>query len=145
MLTHQLTSRELSMLIRDNMYQDLDIQEVDDYCAITSDDSTLYARVMVFNSDTVMLDKNTHDSIIRNSIPLDYTPLLFAGTTEGVYAFNLDLMRLDFEPYSDPEAGIDTMVVQLPLEAGTRVLEWYPDFASEDDYIDALMSAGDGF
>lgn len=131
------------MLIRDEMYNDLDIQEVDDYCVVYSDNATLYGQVITTRGDSVVLDKDKHDSIIRGAISFDYTPLLIAGTDEGIYVFNLDLMRLDFESYTDPEAGIDTSVAELPLSAGTRVLEWYPDFPSEDAYVDALMSNGD--
>jgi hypothetical protein len=60
-----------------------------------------------------------------------------------VFQFNLSLLRLEFENYTDHEAGIDIEVAELDESNGTQILEWYPEFASEDDYIDALMSNGD--
>jgi hypothetical protein len=55
----------------------------------------------------------------------------------------LSLLRLQFENYVDHSAGIDVDVAELDISNGTQILEWYPEFASEDDYVDALMSNGD--
>jgi hypothetical protein len=73
----------------------------------------------------------------------DYSSLFIAVTTEGVFQFNLSLLRLDFQAYTNQDKAESFNAADLDISNGVQILEWYPDFASEDDYIDALMSNGD--
>jgi hypothetical protein len=69
--------------------------------------------------------------------------LFIAVTPEGVFQFNLSNLRLEFENYSDADAATDIKVAELDTSNGTQILEWYPEFATEDEYIDALMGDTD--
>ena len=45
------------------------------------------------------------------------------------------------KPHQDKAESFNA--ADLDISNGVQILEWYPEFASEDDYIDALMSNGD--
>lgn len=141
MITHQLNSEEVSHLIKHHLCDDLDITNVEDYSAIRSDSDKFYGMVKAFPNTNVVMTKEEHDKIVMGASSSDYSALFIAVTPEGVFQFNLSLLRVEFETYTDD--GMDTLVADLDVSNGTQILEWYPEFASEDDYIDALMSNGD--
>ena len=143
MITHDLNTEEVSNLIKSHLCEDLDITNVEDYTVIRSDNDKFYGMVKVFPNDNIVITKNEHDKIMMGASSADYSALFIAVTPEGVFQFNLSLLRLEFEDYTDVDAGIDIKVADLDISNGVQILEWYPEFASEDDYIDALMSNGD--
>lgn len=138
--THQLNHEELSLLIRDNLWPDLTVEPIEDYSLVSSDDAKIFARVITQQGDVVFIGKSTYDSILSNADIFGYSPAYIVGSPEGIFVFNLDMMKLNFEEFSDPDAGVSVQVAELALDRGTRVIEWYPDFPSEDEYIDTLMS-----
>jgi hypothetical protein len=140
MITHDLNSEEVSNLIKAHLCEDLEVTEVGDYTLIRSDSDKFYGMVRTFGVGPVVLTGEDHQKITMGATSYDYTSLFVAVTPEGVYQFNLSLLRLEFENYTDHEAGIDIEVAELDESNGTQILEWYPEFASEDEYIDALMS-----
>jgi hypothetical protein len=75
---------------------------------------------------------------MREAAPSGSTALVVVGTPDGIFEFNLSVLRLEFEAYSDGDSP-DIMVAELPFAKGKRVLEFYPDFDSQEEYIDALM------
>lgn len=143
MITHELNTEEVSNLIKSHLCEDLDITNVEDYTAVRSDDDKFYGMVKLFPNSNIVITKDEHDKITMGASSADYSSLFIAVTPEGIFQFNLSLLRLEFEDYTDVEAGVDTKVAELDVSNGVQILEWYPDFASEDDYIDALMSNGD--
>lgn len=143
MITHDLNAEEVSNLIKSHLCEDLDITNVEDYTAIRSDKDKFYGMVKVFPNENIVITKDEHDKIIMGATSSDYSALFVAATPDGIFQFHLSLLRLEFEDYVDTDAGIDTKVSGLDQSNGVQVLEWYPEFASEDDYIDALMSNGD--
>ena len=111
--------------------------------AIRSDNDKFYGMVKVFPNDNIVITKDEHDKIAMGASSADYSSLFIAVTPDGVFQFNLSLLRLEFEDYTDVDAGTDIKVADLDVSNGVQILEWYPEFASEDEYIDALMSNGD--
>jgi hypothetical protein len=143
MITHDLNAEEVSNLIKSHLCSDLDITTVEDYALIRSDSDKFYGMVKTYDIGPIILTGEDHGKVTMGATSYDYTSLFIAVTPEGVFQFNLSLLRLEFENYTDHEAGIDIEVAELDESNGTQILEWYPEFASEDEYIDALMSNGD--
>ncbi len=141
MITHRLNHEELALLIRDNLYQDLSIEPITEQnlSIVSSHDASIFAYLKVYEDTLVMLPKETYKDIIQGSKSFDYSPMVIAGTPEGIFAFNLELLKIGFEPYTD-DNGNTYDVAELPLNIGTQIMEWYPEFASEEEYIDTLMS-----
>jgi hypothetical protein len=140
-ITHRLNHEELALLIRDNLYQDLSIEPITEQnlSIVSSHDASIFAYLKVYEDTLVMLPKETYKDIIQGSKSFDYSPMVIAGTPEGIFAFNLELLKIGFEPYTD-DNGNTYDVAELPLNIGTQIMEWYPEFASEEEYIDTLMS-----
>ena len=140
-ITHKLNHEELALLIRDNMYSDLSVEpiELKNLSIVSSHDASMFAYVITYVDTQVVLPKEDYLDIIHGSKSFDYSPMLIAGTPEGIFAFNLELLKVGFEPYTDDD-GKTYDVTELPLQIGTQIIEWYPEFASEEEYIDTLMS-----
>ncbi len=143
MITYDLNAEDVANLIKAHLCEDLEVTEVGDYTLIRSDSDKFYGMVKTYEVGPIILTGEDHGKITMGASAYDYTSLFIAATPEGVFQFNLSLLRLEFEDYTDPEAGTDIKVAELDESNGTQILEWYPEFASEDDYIDALMSNGD--
>lgn len=142
MITYNLNTEDVSNLIKAHLCDDLEITTAEDYTLVRSDSDKFYGMVKTYEAGNVILTKDDHQKIITGATD-DYNSLFIAVTPEGVFQFNLSLLRLQFENYVDHSAGIDVDVAELDISNGTQILEWYPEFASEDDYVDALMSNGD--
>jgi hypothetical protein len=99
--------------------------------------------VKTFQVGNIVLTEEEHDKIIMGASSSDYSSLFIAVTPEGVFQFNLSLLRLDFQAYTNQDKAESFNAADLDVSNGVQILEWYPEFASEDDYIDALMSNGD--
>jgi len=139
--THKLNHEELALLIRDNMYSDLSVEPIAEknLSIVSSHDASMFAYVTTHEDTLVVLSKDDYLDIIQGSKSFDYSPMVIAGTSEGIFAFNLELLKLGFEPYTD-DNGNTYAVAELPLNIGTQIVEWYPEFSSEEEYIDTLMS-----
>lgn len=141
MITHRLNHEELALLIRDNLYPDLSVEPIEEQnlSIVSSHEASIYAYLKVYDDTLVVLPRDTYNDIIRGSKSFDYSPIVIAGTPEGIFAYNLELLKVGFEPYTD-DNGNTYDVTELPLQIGTQIMEWYPEFASEEEYIDTLMS-----
>lgn len=143
MVIYELNAEDVAGLIRAHISDDLEYSPELDVIVITSDSDNYHGMIKVFDNGQVILTKEEHDAIVSVAAEKDYTAMFVAVTPEGVFQYNLSLLRLEFEAYTDPESGIDMDVAELDISNGIQILDWYPEFASEDDYIDALMSNGD--
>jgi hypothetical protein len=143
MITYELNAEEVANLIKQHICDDVNITVEQDYTLLRSDSDKFFGMVKTFPVGPIVLTGEDHKKITMGATAYDYTSLFIGVTPEGVFQFNLSLLRLEFENYTDPEAGTDIEVAELDVSNGTQILEWYPEFASEDDYIDALMSNGD--
>lgn len=143
MITYDLNTEDVANLIKAHLCEDLDITNEDGYTIIRSDKDEFFGMIRAFNAGDIVLEKSEHDKITMGASAFNYTSLFIGVTPEGVFQFNLSLLRLDFETYADHGAGIEVDVANLDVSNGVQILEWYPEFATEDEYIDALMSNGD--
>jgi len=143
MITYELNAEDVANLIKAHLCEDLSIAVEKDYTLIRSDSDKFFGMVRTIPIGPVVLSGEDHKKITMGATSYDYTSVFVAVTPEGVFQFNLSLLRLEFENYVDHSAGIDTDVAELDVSNGNQILEWYPEFASEDDYVDALMSNGD--
>lgn len=141
MTTHQLNHEELALLIRDNIYPDLSVEPIQEknLSIVSTHEDGIYAFVKTYSETLVVLSQEEYLDIIQGSKSFDYSPMVIAGTPEGIFAFNLELLKLNFEQYTDDNNNTYP-VAELPLNIGTHIIEWYPQFSSEEEYIDTLMS-----
>ena len=145
MVTQELTADELSNFLVDGIYYDGVVNSIDgDNClSLTSNSSMVRAYIWVEPGNIIAITQGRYDELISQASTDGYTPLAIVGTPEGVYEFNLDTMVLNFEPYSE-EPFPDVMVADLDISRGKRILDFWPDFSSEEEYLDALMSDAPG-
>jgi hypothetical protein len=148
-ITHELNAEEVSNLIKAHLCEDLDIINaniLEGYTFIRSHKEKFFGMVKVFPVGEIVITEMENDMVATaaSGVPGDdYSSLFIAVTTEGVFQFNLSLLRLDFQAYTNQDKAESFNAADLDISNGVQILEWYPDFASEDDYIDALMSNGD--
>lgn len=140
METELRNAESLSQLIKDELYEDLEITVLPDYCIVRSDMAKVYAMVKSYFFDDVTITKEDYIKVLQGAEALDYSPLFIGGTADGVFDFALDVISPKFESYTDPEAGIDIEVANLDVGSGVQILEWYPEFSSLDEYLDVLMN-----
>ena len=143
MITYDLNAEDVSNLIKAHLCADLDITVEKGYALLRSDSDKFFGMVKTYGVGPVVLTGEDHKKITMGATSYDYTSLFIAVTPEGVFQFNLSNLRLEFENYSDADAATDIKVAELDTSNGTQILEWYPEFATEDEYIDALMGDTD--
>lgn len=143
MITYDLNAEDVSNLIKAHLCADLEIATEKGYALVRSDSDKFFGMVKTFGVGPVVLTGEDHKLITMGATSYDYTSVFIAVTPDGVFNFNLSSLRLEFENYVDHGADIDVEVAELDVSNGAQILEWYPEFASEDEYIDALMSNGD--
>ena len=137
MITHELNTDELVNLLADTFYEDAYIRNDGEYQEIRSDSAMAHAFVWTTPHTVVGLTKDRYDNLIEKADT--FTPLVIVSTPEGIYEFNMDVLKVEWEPYSDGDKP-DIMVTDLALSTGKHILPFYPDFASEEEYLDTLMS-----
>jgi len=145
MVTQELTSDELCNFLIEGIYYDGMYNNLDDTNCLSfvSHNAMVHAYVWVEPGNIIAITKGRYDELVSQATPEGYTPLAIVGTPEGVYEFNLDTMVLNFEPYSE-EPLPDIMVADLDISKGKRILDFWPDFSNEEEYLDALMSDAPG-
>jgi len=143
MITYDLNTEDVSNLIKAHLCDDLDITNEKNYTIVRSDKDKFFGMIKVFPVGEVVITEEEHDKVTMGALSSDYSSLFIAVTQQGVFQFNLSLLRLEFEAYTNPDKAESFNVADLDISNGVQILEWYPEFASEDEYIDALMSGGD--
>jgi len=142
-ITHELNVDELSHLLMDTIYDDstsIDRADLDGrYITVISPALMCYAYVWTTQSQVVAITQDRHERLLREADKRGaYMPLIVVGTPEGVYEFNMDIQKVEFEPHSNGDEP-DVMVAELPISKGKHILPFYPEFSSEDEYFDSLM------
>lgn len=140
MITYDLTTVELCNMLEDNLYPNAKItySDNDSRATFVSKDTMTYAYVWAQHQNLIVITLPTYESLLDEATPNGYTALAIVSTPDGIFEFNLSMLKLEFEAYSD-EGTPDIMVAELPFAKGKRILEFYPDFDSQEEYIDALM------
>jgi hypothetical protein len=118
------------------LYEDAHTRNDGEYQEIRSDNAMAHAFVWTTPHTVVGLTQDRYDNLMYNA--QTYTPLIIVATPEGIYEFNMDVQKVEWEPYSDGESP-DILVTDLALSTGKHILPFYPEFSSEEDYLDSLM------
>jgi hypothetical protein len=140
MITYDLTAIDLCDMLYEYHYPDADIEHASDskFSTLTSKKAMTYAYVWTQENNTIVITKPVYQRILDAAEPNGATALAIVATPDGIFEFNLSVLKLDFEAYSDGDYP-DVMVAELPFAKGKRILEFYPDFDSQEEYLDALM------
>jgi hypothetical protein len=139
---YELNLDEVSNLIVDNLYEDAEVGLTKDlegpFYVLTSSSAMADISLWAVGSNLIALTKDRYDFAKQRVESNGFTPLAIVATPEGIYEFNLDLINLNFELYSDGDKP-DIMVAELPISKGKQILEFYPEFSNEEEYLDSLM------
>lgn len=141
MLTHELNHEEIASLLQEHKYSLSDIQDHDDHSVLISREDSVYAYIFTIPSDFMVLPKQAYTFLVEGAKGIKLTPMIIVGTAVGIYEFNLELLNLKWERYTSDDASFDDDVAEINLSAGTRILEWYPEFSSEEEYLDTLLDS----
>jgi hypothetical protein len=121
----ELTNDELFALVKANLYEDSTTCPNTDSHYI-SEEYGLYfqVRCRVEHYDTVMLDKAGYELLIQNANAKGLVPLYICSTPVGIWEFNLALVK----------PTLDKSLAYLEIDKGKPILQWYPEYSSEDEY-----------
>lgn len=132
-------AEELALLIKDELYEDLDITVTPEYTIVRSDVAKIYAMVKTYVNDVVVVTIDEYTNVMNGAKALDYSPLFIAGTLDGVFDFPLEVVSLKVERHTDSDTG-DVYIGEFDISQGIQILNWYPEFTSLDEYLDVLMN-----
>jgi hypothetical protein len=142
MITHELNTDEFANLVVDNLYEDAEAYLTSDndgeFYMISSPSMMTHAYLWLVRAGIPVITYDRYQSIKEDVSKTGYTPVAILGTPDGAFEFNLDTMKLNFEPFSDGDKP-DIKIAELPIEKGKRILDFYPEFSSHDEYLDSLM------
>lgn len=141
MITYQINTDELCNLLVDNIYDDGEVhtREDGDFCSLYSESTMTYAYVWSQKSNVIGISKDRYNLLMVEAEGFTATPLIIVATPDGVYEFNMDVLNVRWELYADADRP-DVMVADLLPSKGKQILEFYPEFATNEEYLDALMS-----
>lgn len=145
MITYELTIEELVDMVVGYLYEDGEIERKDDkgdgmFCySVHSPETMTHAYVWTVPNNVISLTLDRYESLMKAAAPSGYTPLVIVGTPEGIYEFNMDTYKPEFELFTDGDKP-DISVADLPIGKGKQILEFYPEFSSQEEYLDSLMS-----
>jgi hypothetical protein len=128
----ELTNDELFALVQANLYEDsAPCPNTDSH--YISEEYGLYfqVRCRVEHHDTVMLDKAGYELLIQNANDNGLVPLYICSTPVGIWEFNLALVK----------PTLDKTMAYLAIDKGKPILQWYPDYRSEDEYIYSALES----
>jgi hypothetical protein len=142
MITYELNTDEFANLVIDTLYEDADSfltsDGEGDYYVINSPSMMAHVYVWTIRAGIPVITPDRYESLKTGVSTSGFTPLAIVGTPDGAFEFNLDTMKLKFEPFSDGDKP-DIKIAELPIEKGKRILDFYPEFSSHDEYLDSLM------
>jgi hypothetical protein len=140
-ITHELNHEEIASLLQEHKYSLSDIQDHDDHSVVISREDSIYAYITTVPSDFIVIPKKAYNFLTEGANGLGLSPMFIVGTSEGIYEFNLELLNLKWERYTSDDASFDDDVAEVHISAGNRILEWYPEFSSEEEYLDTLLDS----
>ena len=127
---YELTNDELFSLVKANLYEDsAPCPSADSHYISEKYGLYFQVRCRVEHHDNVMLDKAGYELLIQNANALGLVPVYICSTPVGIWEFNLALIK----------PTIDKSVVYLEISKGKPILQWYPDFDSEEQWVNEAM------
>ena len=129
-LIKDLSSDELMSLVKENMYEDLSPVHnlINTY---VSERYKIVATIVAnptYDKKVSFLAQRYHD-LMDWAEAAGREPLWIIATPLGIQEFNLDMIK----------PTIHSGIASIPTDAGMPILAWYPEFNSEDDWVNAAM------
>lgn len=124
-----ITFDELLDLVK-TIYKDLaPVHNVRD--SYVSEEHKIVVMINLYHKhkDILQCHAGDYDNLMKWAEAAGREPLLICATQLGIWEFNLDLVQPDM--YS----GIPA----FDINKGNPILAWYPEFNSEDEWINAAM------
>lgn len=129
-LIKDLSSDELMSLVKEHLYQDLaPVHNILD--TFVSERFKIVATIKAYPT----YDKRVSFPSQRYLDLMDWAeaagrePLWIIANPLGIFEFNLDLIR----------PTINNGVATIVTDKGSPILTWYPEFDSEDEWVNAAM------
>jgi hypothetical protein len=142
-----------NLLRNSGMYDDLVRVSNDEYSAndCWSQEHGVYIELKCRRRhyETLMIEKIKYDRLVDEATKIGMLPLYICSTPEGIWQFNLELLPLKWQEMDNLPATtefanqerVTKTVAMLPLDLGTPILVWYPEYDSEYDYFNEKLSA----
>ncbi len=161
---YNITEKELYNILRDSYYPDLTLAG-DTYSPSDcySDDFEIYIELKCRQThyDSLMSEKLKYDRLKEQAKARGYLPIYICSTPEGIWEFNLDILKIEWAEQSnlpattqfDNKERVNKMVGFLPITAGKNLFpdwpesltpedEWFVDnfdkFYAEDAWVDPM-------
>ena len=129
-LIKDLSSDELMELVKKNMYEDLTPVHnlINTYVSERYKIVATIVATPTYEKKVSFLAKRYHD-LMDWAESAGREPLWIIATPLGIQEYNLDMIK----------PTIHSGIASIPTDAGTPILSWYPEFNSEDDWVNAAM------
>ena len=129
-LIKDLSSDELMELVKKNMYEDLAPVHnlINTYVSERDKIVATIVATPTYEKKVSFLAKRYHD-LMDWAESAGREPLWIIATPLGIQEYNLDMIK----------PTIHSGIASIPTDAGTPILSWYPEFNSEDDWVNAAM------
>lgn len=126
----KLTNDDLFSLVQANLYEDsYPCPDTDSHYISEKYGVYFQVRCRVEHHDNVMLNRAGYELLIQNADTLGLVPLYICSTPVGIWEFNLALVK----------PTLDKSVVYLEISKGNPIIQWYPDYDSEEQWVNASM------
>lgn len=129
-LIKDLTTDELYQLVNKHMYKDLaPVHGLDNAYVSEAHKVVVYFSALARHTERIPLVSTEYAGLMDWALAAGREPLCIFSTPLGIWEFNLELMN--------PDAGRG--VVTFNVNKGEPILAWYPNYDSEDDWVNAAM------
>jgi len=144
---YNITEKELYNILRDSYYPDLTLAG-DTYspgdCYSADFEIFIELKCRQTHYDTLMIEKLKYDRLKEQAQAKGYIPIYICSTPNGIWEFNLDVMKIEWIEQSNLPATtqfentdrVNKLVGFLPITAGKNMFpEWPESLTPEDEWF----------
>jgi hypothetical protein len=147
-----MDEQQLFEVLRDNQYEDLVLVSNDEYsaCDAFSESYKIYVELKcrAKHYEELMIEKLKYERFKGEADNMGFIPLYICSTPEGIWEFNLDVITIDWQDMENLPATtqfsntdkVTKTVGFLPVNKGTPILIWYPEYNNESEYFAQVLA-----
>lgn len=130
-LLKSFTNQDLIRLVRENMYDDLaPVHGLDNTYVSESFEVVVHINAYKKHSDILNQSAHGYNRLMKWADAANREPLYIFSTPLGIWEFNLSLITPRQQSFDE---------ISLHIDKGMPVMPWYPEYNSEDEWIDSAM------
>lgn len=129
-LLKDFTTDDLYQLVSTHMYKDLaPVHGLDNTYVSENHKIVVHIEALDKHTEYIPRNANEYNKLMDWAGAAGREPLYIFSTQLGIWEFNLDLVEPEFIGGSQA----------LNINKGEPIMVWYPQFNSEDEWVDAAM------